>query len=45
MHPELMAKGNDLLAQAKKDGLLIDYHVTRLGDHLQLIMTHTKGDQ
>ena len=43
-HPEVMDKGEKCMAQAKKKGLLIDYHVTRCGDDLQLIMTHRKGE-
>jgi fructose 1,6-bisphosphate aldolase/phosphatase len=43
MHPDLIAAGQAAMAKAKKAGLLIDYHVTRCGDDLQLIMTHTKG--
>ncbi len=43
-HPDLIAKGNENLAIAKKNGLLIDYHVTKCGDELQLIMTHQQGE-
>ena len=39
-HPDLLAKGEKCMAKAKKEGLLIDYHVTKCGDDLQLIMTH-----
>ena len=45
MHPALMELGNEYLARAKKDGMLIDYHVTRVGDDLELIMTHTGGEE
>jgi len=44
MHPEIMAYGNEQLEKAKGRGLLIDFHVTRCGDDLQLIMTHDKGE-
>ena len=44
MHPELLDKGEKCMAAAKKSGLLIDYHVTRCGDDLQLIMTHKHGE-
>src|SRR3989337_2540879 len=44
MHPDLIAKADELLGQVKRAGLLIDYHVTRVGDDLELIMTHTKGE-
>jgi fructose 1,6-bisphosphate aldolase/phosphatase len=42
-HPELIAKAEEYMAKAKKGGLLIDYHVTKCGDDLQLIMTHQQG--
>lgn len=44
-HPDVMAKAEECMAAAKKSGLLIDYHVTKCGDDLQLIMTHTKGEE
>ncbi len=43
MHPDLIAKAKELLEVAKKDGLIIDFHVTSCGDDLELIMTHLKG--
>jgi fructose 1,6-bisphosphate aldolase/phosphatase len=43
-HPDVLEKAKEKLAQAKKQGLLIDYHVTRCGDDLQLIMTHQQGE-
>ncbi|MDP3879081.1 MAG: fructose-1,6-bisphosphate aldolase/phosphatase [Dehalococcoidales bacterium] len=43
-HPDLIAKADECLAEAKKGGLLIDYHVTKCGDDLQLIMTHQHGE-
>lgn len=43
MHPDLIAAGEAAMAKAKESGLIIDYHVTRCGDDLQFIMTHTKG--
>jgi fructose 1,6-bisphosphate aldolase/phosphatase len=44
-HPEVLAKANECLAKAKKDKLLVDYHVTKCGDDLQLIMTHQGGEE
>jgi len=44
-HPDVLAKANECLAKAKKEGLLIDYHVTKCGDDLQLIMTHQQGEE
>lgn len=43
-HPDLLVKADDCLAKAKKEGLLIDYHVTKCGDDLELIMTHQQGE-
>ena len=42
-HPDVIAKGTKCIAKAKEDGLLVDYHVTKCGDDLQLIMTHQHG--
>jgi fructose 1,6-bisphosphate aldolase/phosphatase len=43
-HPDVIAKGEECIAKAKRDGLLVDYHVTKCGDDLQLIMTHQHGE-
>lgn len=45
MHPALMEKAQSELGRAKQNGLLIDYFVTRVGDDLELIMTHQKGEE
>src|SRR4030042_6416770 len=42
-HPDVINKARECIAKAKKPGLLIDYHVTKCGDDLQLIMTHQQG--
>ena len=42
-HPEVIAKAEEYMAKTKQDGLLVDYHVTKCGDDLQLIMTHQQG--
>jgi fructose 1,6-bisphosphate aldolase/phosphatase len=42
-HPDVLAQANKCLAKTKKDGRLIDYHVTKCGDDVQLIMTHELG--
>ncbi|MDP2953617.1 MAG: fructose 1,6-bisphosphatase, partial [Chloroflexota bacterium] len=39
-HPALIETGQKSLEKAKKEGLLVDYYVTSVGDDLQLIMTH-----
>jgi fructose 1,6-bisphosphate aldolase/phosphatase len=44
-HPDVLAKAGEHLAKAKGDGLLVDYHVTKCGDDLQLIMTHHEGEE
>ncbi len=43
-HPEVIKKGEESLSNALKKGLLTDYHVTRCGDDLELIMTHQHGE-
>jgi len=43
-HPDILAKASESIAKAKSDGLLVDYHVTKCGDDLQLIMTHQQGE-
>ncbi len=42
-HPFVLAKADECLTKAQGGGLLIDYHVTKCGDDLQLIMTHQQG--
>ncbi len=42
-HPDVIANADECLLKIKKEGLLIDYHVTNCGDDLQLIMTHQSG--
>jgi fructose 1,6-bisphosphate aldolase/phosphatase len=44
MHPDLIARAQERLRAAQKEGTLIDFHVTRVGDDLELIMTHTRGE-
>jgi len=43
-HPDILALAREHMEKAKKEGLLVDYHVTRCGDDLQLIMTHEQGE-
>ncbi len=43
MHPRLMEVAEEELRKAKESGTIIDFHVLRVGDDLQLIMTHEKG--
>lgn len=42
-HPDIIAEANECLLKAKKNGALIDFHVTKCGDDLELIMTHSQG--
>ena len=42
-HPDIIAKAEECLKKAQKEGLLIDCQATKCGDDLQLIMTHQKG--
>lgn len=43
VHPDLMAEAERHLSQARETGLLRDYRVLRVGDDIQLIMTHDRG--
>jgi len=43
VHPDLIKKATEVLEKAKKNGTLVDFHVTGVGDDLQLIMTHHEG--
>ncbi len=43
IHPALLEIGEESLKEARDAGLIIDYHVTAVGDDLQLIITHNKG--
>ena len=44
-HPDVLARAEECLAKVKKEGLLVDYRVTKCGDDLQLIMTHQQGEE
>lgn len=44
IHPDLLSTAEEHLAAAKAGGKIVDYHVTNCGDDLNLIMTHTEGD-
>jgi len=43
-HPEVLDKARQRLQATKRDGFLIDFHVTNCGDDLELIMTHQHGE-
>jgi fructose 1,6-bisphosphate aldolase/phosphatase len=42
-HPDILQVAEEGMEKAKTKGLIIDYCVTRCGDDLQLISTHTHG--
>ncbi|MFH1100667.1 MAG: fructose-1,6-bisphosphate aldolase/phosphatase [Methanobacteriota archaeon] len=44
VHPSLKEIAKKKLQEAKRTNLLIDFHVTNCGDDLELIMTHTRGE-
>ncbi len=43
-HERLLDAARNRLAEAQADGTLVDFHVTRCGDDIFLIMTHHRGD-
>jgi fructose 1,6-bisphosphate aldolase/phosphatase len=43
VHPALLARAEERLAEAKKKGLLVDFHRGKVGDDIALIMTHRQG--
>ena len=44
-HVALLNKCDELLAKAKNEFLLVDYHITSCGDDIDLIMTHRNGEE
>jgi len=43
MHPALMEKAKEKLSETKEKKIIIDFCVTKVGDDLEMIMTHQKG--
>ena len=43
IHPDLLKTAEERLSNASEKEVLIDYHVSRCGDDLELIMTHKHG--
>ncbi len=43
-HPDIKQLAREMLEIAKNDGVVTDSYVTSVGDDLQLIMTHSKGE-
>ncbi|ACP35949.1 protein of unknown function DUF100 [Sulfolobus islandicus Y.G.57.14] len=44
VHPDTIAAANKILAEAKRNNVISDYYITYVGDDLQLIMTHNRGE-
>ncbi|MEZ0346601.1 MAG: fructose-1,6-bisphosphate aldolase/phosphatase [Infirmifilum sp.] len=44
VHPKHEEAAKQRLQEAKESGLIRDYYVYHVGDDLQLLMTHTKGE-
>jgi len=42
-HPDIIERANQCLDIARGDGTIVDFHVSNVGDDLDLIMTHHKG--
>ena len=43
-HPSMMEAAKDILNDAQKQGVIEDFYVTRVGDDINLFMTHYKGE-
>ena len=43
VHPALLERARQSLARPERRSLLLDYHVTHVGDDINLIMTHNRG--
>ncbi len=43
-HPDMMKAAKDILADAQKQGVIEDFYVTRVGDDVNLFMSHYKGE-
>ncbi|MEB3757432.1 MAG: fructose-1,6-bisphosphatase [Desulfurococcales archaeon] len=43
-HPDTLAAASKVLVEAKRNGVIKDFYVTHVGDDLQLVMTHNKGE-
>ena len=43
-HPSMMQKCDDMLSDAVRQGTIEDYYVTRVGDDINLFMSHYKGE-
>ena len=43
-HPDMLQAARDILKDAQKAGTIEDFYVTRVGDDINLFMSHYKGD-
>ena len=43
-HPSMLEASKEILADAQKQGVIEDFYVTRVGDDINLYMTHYKGE-
>jgi Archaeal fructose 1,6-bisphosphatase len=43
-HPSMMQVAKDILTDKQKQGVIEDFYVTRVGDDINLYMTHYKGE-
>jgi len=44
VHPEQIRVARSCLDDAKRNGVVVDYHVFNCGDDLELLMTHRQGE-
>jgi fructose 1,6-bisphosphate aldolase/phosphatase len=44
VHPKQLEVARQFLEEARRKDTISDYHVTHAGDDLELVMTHTKGE-
>lgn len=44
VHEDVLAKAKESLDKARSKGVILDSYVTSVGDDVELIMTHEKGD-
>ena len=43
-HPSMLDTAKDVLKDVQKQGIIEDFYVTRVGDDINLYMTHYKGE-
>jgi len=45
VHPDLLEAAREVMEKGRQQGVLLDYHVAYCGDDVNLIMTHTRGNE